>query len=119
METFTIEEVLFLVLIGVIVISLIVCMIKGLFRLAIGIFIAFVLFGFGFGWLPEQLELMNSGEKTAEEIAQEALTKDTLDESFSISEDYYNENKDGLFAIAQSALDKILNSFSDDETEVE
>lgn len=117
MDTFTIEEVIVLLIILGIFISLAICLIKGLFKVALSIFIVAVLFGFGFGWLPGQLEAIKNGEKTKEQVINETFTTETLNTSLNTSQEYYEKNKDNLFTTIESAFTKLGNIVFPNDTQ--
>lgn len=106
-EAFNLEEILFLIAIGVIIFLLVGCLIKRGFRLFAGILIMALMFGFFFGYLPQRIDEFKNGDITSEELIKESLSKDAIDKSFEKSKDYYDKNKDNLSTIADSALRKM------------
>jgi len=112
--TFTIEEVIALLVIGLIVVSFVVLLIKGMIKVAIVLLVGAILFGFGFGWLPEQMEAIKNGEKTQEQVINEAFTGDTISESLDTTKEYYEENKETIGSIVESAFNKVYLIFVPD-----
>lgn len=109
---FTPEEIMVLFVIGFIIISIIVFIIKKMFLAAISVCLAIFLFGFGFGWLPEQIDSVKNGEKTSEEVINDAFTTDTLYNSFNEASDYYQQNKDGIWNTVSGTFDKLYHLIS-------
>lgn len=109
--TFTVEEVIALLIIGCVILSLAILLIKGMFKVALTLFVSAIIFGFGFGWLPEQLEAIKNGEKTQEQVINEAFTANTINTSLNTSKDYYEQNKESIGGIVNSAFDKLYHIF--------
>ncbi|MCR0315476.1 hypothetical protein MKA27_12975 [[Clostridium] innocuum] len=107
METFSLEEILFLIAIGVIIFLLIGCLIRRCFRLFAVIFGVAIMFGFFFGYLPQKIDDYKNGDITKEELIKDSISKEAIDESLKTSKDYYDENKDNLNTIAESAFQKL------------
>ncbi|MEG1300591.1 MAG: hypothetical protein RSC93_07785 [Erysipelotrichaceae bacterium] len=107
MVEFTAAEVIVLVISFGLVLCFIGCLFKGFFRIATTIFLSALLFGFGFFWLPSQIDQVKNGTKTKEDVINETFTKETVDSSLASSKKYYEEHKGGITGIVESAFEKV------------
>ena len=114
--TFTVEEVIALLIIGGVILSFVILLIKGMVKVAITVFIGAILFGFGFGWLPEQIEAIKNGDKTQEQVLNETFTTETLNDSLDVTKGYYEENKETIGSVVESAFNKLYLIFAPDDT---
>lgn len=106
---FTPEEIMVLFVIGFVFIAFIIFIIKKMFTAALFIFLAVFLFGFGFGWLPKQIDSIKQGEKNTEEVVNEAFTSETVHESIDNGYTFYEENKDDIWDTVTSSFNKLYH----------
>lgn len=83
---------------------------RKILKLALAVAIILAVSGIGFGWVPEQFDKVENGEKTVNEVIDEAggIVSNRLNEG----KEYVEENKEGILAGFTSAWGKVLCSIN-------
>ena len=84
---------------------------KGILKFALAISVISLIFGIGFGWVPNQLEKVKNGEKTMNEVVGEA--NNAISEKIEEGTIYIEENKDGVIESFVSAWEKVFSIVKD------
>lgn len=83
---------------------------RKILKLALAVAIILTISGIGFGWIPEQMERVENGETTVNEVIDEAGS--IISNKINDSKDYVENNKEGWLEGFTSAWKKVLCSIN-------
>ena len=89
---------------------------RSFIKIAASIAICCLIFGVGFGWLPEQIEKIKNGETTINEVINGVVDDIPMDEIKNKIEeggDYIEANKESWIESLKTAWEKILGIYEE------
>lgn len=92
-----------------------------IFKFAVSAALCCLLFGIGFGWLPEQMERIKNGDTTVNEVLNEAMNEIPVNEiknGIEEGSDYIKDHADSWLESLKTAWEKVLGTYEKPTEEI-